>query len=217
MTNDYNAAYGWGNHANAGYLTSNTAANTYQPIGNYATLNESGFVPSSQLPSFVDDVVEYANLASFPITGESGKIYVSIETSLAYRWSGSDYIEISPSIALGNTSSTAFRGDLGKEAYDWGNHGVAGYAKTVTYTASLANTSWSGSGPFTKAVTVTGILSTDNPTIDVNFSTIDFADVSNITSSWALVYRAVTTDNTVTFYATTVPSLTIPLDIKVVR
>ena len=243
MTNDYNAAYGWGNHANAGYLTSNTAANTYQAIGNYATLDEGGKVPSGQLPSYVDDVLEFANLSAFPGSGEDGKIYIAIDTSLAYRWSGSVFVEISPSLALGNTSSTAFRGDLGKTAYDWGNHAAAGYAlnsaivnagnwdsafswgnhqaagyaKTVTYTASLANTSWTGSGPFTKEVTVTGILSTDNPTIDVNFSTIDFADVANITSSWALVYRAVTTDNTVTFYATTVPSLTIPLDIKVVR
>lgn len=60
----------------------------------YASLDASGLVPSSQLPSYVDDVLEYANLAAFPATGESGKIYVAIDTSKAYRWSGSIYVEI---------------------------------------------------------------------------------------------------------------------------
>lgn len=57
----------------------------------------SGIVPSSQLPSYVDDVLEYANLASFPATGESGKIYVALNTNKTYRWSGSAYTEISAS------------------------------------------------------------------------------------------------------------------------
>jgi microcystin-dependent protein/phage-related tail fiber protein len=61
-----------------------------------ATLDASGLVTASQLPSYVDDVVEYANLASFPATGETGKIYVDIATVKIYRWSGSAYIEISP-------------------------------------------------------------------------------------------------------------------------
>jgi hypothetical protein len=77
-----------------------------------------GKVPASQLPSFVDDVLEYANLAAFPATGESGKIYVAIDTNKTYRWSGSAYVEISQSLALGETSSTAYRGDRGKTAYD---------------------------------------------------------------------------------------------------
>ena len=63
----------------------------------YASLDSNGKVPAGQLPSFVDDVEEYADLASFPVTGESGKIYVAIDTSKAYRWSGSVYTEISPS------------------------------------------------------------------------------------------------------------------------
>lgn len=57
-----------------------------------------GLVPSAQLPSYVDDVLEYANLASFPVTGSTGKIYVSIATGLIYRWSGSAYVEISPTV-----------------------------------------------------------------------------------------------------------------------
>jgi len=77
-----------------------------------------GKVPASQLPSFVDDVLEYANTSSFPAIGESGKIYVALDSNKTYRWSGSGYTEISASLALGETSSTAYRGDRGKSAYD---------------------------------------------------------------------------------------------------
>ena len=83
-----------------------------------AELDGNGTVPAAQLPSYVDDVVEYANLAAFPGTGESGKIYVALDTLLTYRWSGSAYVEISQSLALGETSTTAYRGDRGKIAYD---------------------------------------------------------------------------------------------------
>lgn len=83
-----------------------------------AELDSSGKVPTSQLPSFVDDVVEYASRSAFPASGESGKIYVALDTNLTYRWSGTEYVEISPSLALGETSSTAYRGDRGKTAYE---------------------------------------------------------------------------------------------------
>lgn len=74
-------------------------------------------IPSSLLPAYVDDVLEYAAKSNFPTTGESGKIYVDKTTNLTWRWSGSAYVEISPSLALGTTSSTAYRGDLGTAAY----------------------------------------------------------------------------------------------------
>lgn len=83
-----------------------------------ATLDSGGKVPQSQLPSYVDDVLEYANLASFPATGESGKIYVALDTNKTYRWSGSAYVEIAQGLALGETSSTAFAGDRGKAIED---------------------------------------------------------------------------------------------------
>lgn len=79
-----------------------------------ATLGADGKVPSGQLPSYVDDVLEFENKASFPAKGETGKIYVSKDTNLTYRWSGSAYVEISASLALGETSSTAYAGDKGK-------------------------------------------------------------------------------------------------------
>ena len=83
-----------------------------------AELDSGGKVPSAQLPSYVDDVVEYANFAALPGTGETGKIYVTLDNDLTFRWSGSAYVEISASLALGETSSTAYRGDRGKTAYD---------------------------------------------------------------------------------------------------
>ena len=83
-----------------------------------AELDSSGKVPSSQLPSFVDDVIEVEDYNHLPITGETGKIYITIDDNKTYRWAGSTYAEISESLALGETSTTAYRGDRGKTAYD---------------------------------------------------------------------------------------------------
>lgn len=83
-----------------------------------ASLNESGIIPSAQLPSYVDDVIEVDTFSNLPGTGESGKIYIVQDTNLTYRWSGTDYVEISKSLALGKTSSTAYPGDKGKATTD---------------------------------------------------------------------------------------------------
>lgn len=83
-----------------------------------ASLNESGIIPSAQLPSYVDDVIEVTQYDQLPETGESGKIYIVTSTNIQYRWSGSAYVEISKSIALGETSSTAYPGDKGKATTD---------------------------------------------------------------------------------------------------
>lgn len=83
-----------------------------------AQLDATGKVPSSQLPSYVDDVIEYNEFSVLPIEGESGKIYVTLDTNLTYRWTGTGYVLISPSIALGETSSTAYAGDKGKKNAD---------------------------------------------------------------------------------------------------
>jgi hypothetical protein len=99
--------------------------NTKGQASGLASLDETGKVPSAQLPSYVDDVLEFANAAGFPESGESGKIYVAIDTNLTYRWGGTKYVEISPSIALGETSSTAFPGDRGKALEDKVNSHVA--------------------------------------------------------------------------------------------
>ena len=100
-----------------------------------AELDESGKVPASQLPSYVDDVLEYASITAFPATGETGKIYVSLSDNKTYRWSGSAYVEIASGVTLGETSSTAYRGDRGKIAYD---HSQKTHAPTTPATASAA-------------------------------------------------------------------------------
>ena len=86
--------------------------------GGLAELDESGRVPSSQLPSYVDDVINVATYSQLPNPGESGKIYITEDTNLTYRWSGTGYAEISPSLALGTTAETAGRGDWTHEAYN---------------------------------------------------------------------------------------------------
>lgn len=84
-----------------------------QPSG-LAELDSTGKVPAAQLPSYVDDVLEFSTKAQFPQIGETGKIYVSKDTNLTYRWTGTQYLEISQSLALGETPSTAYPGDKGK-------------------------------------------------------------------------------------------------------
>ena len=76
-----------------------------------------GIIPSQYLPSYVDDVLEFSGISLFPSEGEPGKIYVDTTTNKTYRWSGSQYTEISESLALGETSSTAYPGDKGALLY----------------------------------------------------------------------------------------------------
>lgn len=115
-----------------------------------ATLDSNGLVPSSQLPSYVDDVVEVemaADLASAKladgsaVTPEAGKIYVNVlgtdANAKTYRWSGSQFVVISETLALGETSATAFDGERGKAAYD---HSIAAHARVdATKTEASAN------------------------------------------------------------------------------
>lgn len=86
--------------------------------GGLAELDSTGKVPAAQLPSYVDDVLEFSTKDQFPQTGETGKIYVSKDTNLTYRWTGTQYLEISQSLALGETPSTAYPGDKGKANRD---------------------------------------------------------------------------------------------------
>lgn len=102
------------------------ASEVNQSLGTKADLVD-GKIPASQLPSFVDDVLEgtyinpttFNNLNSQPYTPETGKIYIDTTTNKTYRWSGMLYVVISSGgVALGETSETAYRGDRGKVAYD---------------------------------------------------------------------------------------------------
>lgn len=124
---------------------------TFQPAGSYvlasekgansgvATLDATGKVPASQLPSFVDDVIEAANFAALPAEGEAGKIYVTLDDNKTYRWGGSAYAEISASVALGETQGTAYEGSKGaalKTAFD------AHEADTDIHVTTSDKTAW---------------------------------------------------------------------------
>ena len=129
-----------------------------------AELDENGLVPSTQLPSYVDDVIEVnmgsdltsATLADdSPVTPEAGKIYVDLTSNKTYRWSGTTFVVISDTIALGETSTTAFDGARGKVAY---NHSQSAHARvdaTLTQ-ASTTNGNIKINGTETKVYTHPG-------------------------------------------------------------
>lgn len=100
------AAYAAAGHGHAiadvtglqGALDAKLAATLAGAANGLAQLDGTGKVPAAQLPSFVDDVEEYANFAGFPGSGESGKLYVAIDTGDVYRWSGSAYVQINDAV-----------------------------------------------------------------------------------------------------------------------
>lgn len=96
---DIKKAYATKQEVSAGKLdyTAENVANKGKANG-YASLGADGKVPADQLPSYVDDVLEFASKSNFPSTGEKGKIYVDLASENIYRWSGSTYTEISPSL-----------------------------------------------------------------------------------------------------------------------
>ena len=132
----------------------NAFINTKGQPGGLASLDSNGLVPSSQLPSYVDDVLEYPTLSAFPATGETGKIYVTLDTNLTYRWSGTGYVEISKSLALGETSSTAYAGNKGKENRDALTSLPANLVSTVASpTANASNVVFNYTGTSKSGIT----------------------------------------------------------------
>lgn len=87
-------------------------------VNGVASLNEIGKIPTSQLPSYVSDVLEFPSFDRFPTKGEANKIYIALDTNKTYRWGGTVYVEIGSSLALGETSETAYAGDKGKRNAD---------------------------------------------------------------------------------------------------
>lgn len=93
------------------------AVSTAELGSTIATL-EDGKIPIEYLPSYVDDVIEGASKTNLPVPGESSKIYVTLDDNKTYRWSGTEYVEISASLALGETTGTAYDGAKGKANAD---------------------------------------------------------------------------------------------------
>lgn len=136
-------ATGTHTHTVTGFLTSSSSLDASKLTGS---------IPTSVLPSYVSDVYEYTAKANFPITGEENKIYVDKTTNLTYRWGGSAYIEISPSLAIGSTASTAAKGNH--------THTVTATGNVTTTTATTSNktatvsAASSGTATYTPAGTV---------------------------------------------------------------
>lgn len=156
-----------------------------------AELDSTGKVPAAQLPSYVDDVIDgYLSNSKFyttkgsdgtysgEITGESGKIYIDLNTSKTYRWSGSAYAVISETIALGTTSSTAFRGDYGNTAYTHAS------AKGSKFDSGLYKITTNDQGHVTAATAVTkaDITALGIPGSDTNTT---YSDMKGATTSAA--------------------------------
>lgn len=152
-----------------GVVNLGTVITSHQDISGKADLVD-GKVPSSQLPSYVDDVLEYASLINFPLTGETGVIYIAIDTNKTYRWSGSAYVEISASLTLGTTSSTAYRGDYGNTAY--------GHA-----TDSSRLTTAKSSGLYKFATTAQGHIASVTSIQKSDITALGITDVPAVTSS----------------------------------
>lgn len=145
-------------------LSGKAAASHKHGAADITSVNASainGVIAAANLPSFVDDVVEgYLNGGKFykekktdgtyatEITAETGKIYVNLNDSKTYRWSGSAYVVISETIALGETSSTAYRGDRGATAY---NHAAA---KGSAFESGLYKITTNSQGHVTAATAV---------------------------------------------------------------
>lgn len=143
-----------------------------------ATLDSGGKVPSSQLPAYVDDVLEYANQAAFPATGETGKIYVALDTNKTYRWSGSAYIYITSgavdSVAGKTGVVTLVKGDVGLGNVDNtsdATKNIGGNAATATQLATArtigmtGDVTWTSAG-FNGSANVTGVATLANSGVD---------------------------------------------------
>ena len=90
-------------------------------------------------------------------------------------------------------------------------------ATTKVYTATIG-TSWSGSAaPYTQTVSVPGILSSDTPIVDINFSSIAYSDKEDIVTAWSSIYRITTSNNSITVYADETTATAVPIQLKVVR
>lgn len=132
-----------------------------------AELGSDGKVPAAQLPSYVDDVLEYDTKAGFPTTGETGKIYIDKTTNLTYRWGGSTYVEISQSLALGTTETTAAKGNHVHNAATTSENGFMSAVDKTKLDGIAANAN-NYSLPTASASTLGGIKVGTNLSIDGN-------------------------------------------------
>lgn len=183
LAKDTNRLYRWNGSTYAEIsalgFTAENAANKGIANG-YASLDSGGKVPSSQLPSYVDDVIEVANYAALPVTGETGKIYITLNTNAIYRWSGSVYVEISTDKAVwgGITGTLSNQTDLVSAlAAKQNNLSGTGFVKSTAGTISYdTNTYLTTANAGNTYVPYTGAIS------DVNLGSNDITAASFVKS-----------------------------------
>lgn len=216
-------------------LTAATAASIYQPIGNYATLTD-GKISTEVLPALAitDTYVVTNESEMLALNAEVGDVAIRTDVNKTFilgaspaltlvNWKeiltpGDGVLSISGSggIITSGTSNVTVGVDTNYKLLTISEYNAL--TSTTTYTATIATTDWTGSSaPYTKAVTVSGILSTDNPIIDLDLSSATYSDVASIQTNWGKIYRAVTSTDTITFYTSEVPTIALPIQIKVVR
>jgi hypothetical protein len=169
-------------HAVADVTGLQSALDGKQAAGTYATLI-GGTVPASQLPSYVDDVLEFATLAAFPATGETGKIYVATGSNKTYRWSGSSYVEIASS--PGSTDAVT---EGSTNLYFTAARAVSAMASTL---ASYATQAWVTAQGFATPASVssaisalvTGVSSVAGKTGAVTLSSADVTGLAPVATS----------------------------------
>jgi hypothetical protein len=205
------------------YILGNKRVLTGADVGvatGVASLDSSGRVPSSQLPSYVDDTIEgtlssdtvFKNASGTTITGETGKIYVDTTTNKTYRWSGSKYVEISASLALGDTSSTAFAGDKGKTAYEHSQKTSGNPHKVTKSDVGLSNVAnerqYSASNPPPTATGTTAGITVVYPaasctTFSSDSGTVTPAAVQKGAKQFAITRPSASTNKAIVRYSNT--------------
>jgi len=136
-----------------------------------ATLDGTGKIPTSQIPGSIEEVVEYANFAALPATGVASRVYVTIDNNKTWRWSGSTYIEISPSdvssvngmtgaVTIGVGNISGLQGQLDGKAATVHTHAIADVSGLQTALDGKASAS-------TLNTLVTGVGATDTNYVTV--------------------------------------------------
>ena len=190
-----------------GHITA-TGTHTHTISGLDASAISSGTIDSARLPSYVDDVLEYAGLTNFPSTGESGKIYVAQDTNKTYRWSGSAYVVISETLAIGTTASTAAAGNHKHTASYTPAGSIA--VNSAGSTTTVPNVTGVGSVPTTEDIAcddITAWSAGSAPTLGTAIAADDITAWS--AGSLPTLGTAIAADDITAWSAGSVPSLTI--------
>ncbi len=155
---------------------SNINTSKGQPNG-IASLDETGLIPVGQLPSFVDDVLEFASVAQFPAVGVSGKIYVSINDNIGYRWGGSNYFQIGASGGVSTFNNRA--GNVIPQANDYTADQIQETANRI-FVTQAEKTTWNNKQNALSVNENTQVINfTKNTTLSANSLAVGHDSVAN--------------------------------------